>query len=137
MRRHAVSVAVAVAVSLMVAATAVAHHSFPSTFDLNRYVTVTGVLTKVEWVNPHVTVYLDAKGKSGQPETWGFEAYGPGGMRGRGITKQFMVNRIGQTVTMKGWGALNGKNFAFSNEYAFKDVTIKVSTLSEAQAQGK
>ena len=52
-----------------------AHHSFGATFDASKPVTITGVLTKVQWTNPHSHIYLDVKDKDGGLVAWTFEGY--------------------------------------------------------------
>lgn len=54
-----------------------AHHPFSSEFDVNKPVTLTGTVARVDWVKPHAYVYLDAKNESGKPEQWKLETASP------------------------------------------------------------
>ena len=67
---------------LISAMPAMAHHSVQAEFDLNKSLTLTGVVTKVEWINPHSYLYLDVKDDSGNVKHWAFEMAGPGAARG-------------------------------------------------------
>ena len=54
-----------------------AHHSFGAEYDANKPITLTGVVTKIEWTNPHSYFYLDVKDDKGNVANWKFEGYPP------------------------------------------------------------
>ena len=64
-----------------------AHHSFAAEYDANKPVKVTGVVTKVEWTNPHIWFYVDVKDEQGKVTNWGFSAGPPGVLQRRGISR--------------------------------------------------
>lgn len=82
-----------------------AHHSFSAEFDRNLPVTVTGSVTKVEWMNPHARFYIDAKDDSGKTVNWDFELASPNGLMRRGWNRNSM--KIGDLVTVTGHRAKN------------------------------
>src|SRR6187431_267516 len=102
------------------AAPALAHHSLQSEYDINQSITLKGTVTKVDWVNPHVYVYLDVKDDKGAVTKWAFETLGPGRMRAEGMSKQTFG--IGKVVTLKGYAARDGsKNLGFLRQVTFDD----------------
>jgi hypothetical protein len=85
----------------------VAHHSFAAEFDAAKPVTLTGTVTKVEWTNPHVWIYLNVKDKAtGQVTNWGFEMGPPHGLQRRGWRRETL--KLGDEVTVAGSMAKNG-----------------------------
>ena len=97
--------------------TATAHHAVQAEFDQNKKATITGVLTRVMWVNPHVRWMMDVKNpKTGKVEPWDISGGAPGGFRAIGITSKD-VFKVGATVTAIVALARDGSNtghvFAF------------------------
>ena len=83
-----------------------AHHAFATEFDAQKPVTKRGIVTKIDWANPHVWFYVNVKSESGQIENWGFEMGGPNSLRTSGWTKDTM--KIGDEVIVEGSLARNG-----------------------------
>jgi uncharacterized protein DUF6152 len=96
-----------------------AHHSFAAEFDINKPVTLAGTVTKIEWVNPHVYVYLDVKDASGKVTPWSLSSLGPGAARRAGVTRSSFGQ--GQTVTVLAYHAKDGSNFGFMRRMTFAD----------------
>ncbi|MDR2212765.1 MAG: hypothetical protein LBE21_03975 [Pseudomonadales bacterium] len=69
---------------LLGAAAAQAHHSFPAQYDINKPATLTGLVTKVDWRNPHVYFFMDVTNPDGSVTEWSFELANVSAMRGRG-----------------------------------------------------
>ena len=78
-----------------------AHHSAAPVFDLDSEKTVTGVVTLVEWTNPHIWVYLEVRNASGQVEKFAFEGMSPNYLARRGWTKTSLQTGTKITVTFR------------------------------------
>ena len=97
----------AVAMVAAVAAPLFAHHSFEAEFDRTKSVTLTGIVTKVEWMNPHTYFYIDVKdAKTGKVQNWACEMGSPNGLTSRGWNRNTL--RVGLTVTVPGSRAKDG-----------------------------
>jgi hypothetical protein len=87
-----------------------AHHSFAAEFDRAMPVDLTGVVTEVEWKNPHAWFFLDVTGEDGEVENWAFELGSPNGLIRAGWTKNTL--ELGERVTVEGSRARDGTNVA-------------------------
>jgi hypothetical protein len=101
------------------AATVVAHHAFAAEFDANKPVEFTGVVTKMEWTNPHVWLHLEVKKKDGTTEMWAFEAGTPNVLFRRGFTKESL--KAGTPVKVDGYQAKDGTRRANGRDLTFAD----------------
>jgi hypothetical protein len=96
-----------------------AHHAFAAEFDANKPVEFTGVVTKMEWVNPHVWITLDVKKPDGTNEQWKFEAGTPNVLFRRGFTKESLLP--GTQVKVDGYQAKDGTRRANGRDLTFAD----------------
>ena len=122
--RRAVSTALTWSLmSLVVTATAWAHHSFAAAFDMNKPVTVQGTIVQVRLENPHSWFFLDVKNPSGKVERWSFEAGTPSGMVRNGF-KPGIIKK-GVEVTIKGFHAKDPtQNVGMLRELILADGTV-------------
>ena len=101
---------VAYVAACLVPAVAIAHHSFSAEFDETRPIKVTGAISRVEWQNPHIWIYLDVKGPDGKITSWGFSSNSPSQFMRRGVTKETF--KTGVRITVEGYRAKDGSNNA-------------------------
>lgn len=96
-----------------------AHHSFGAEYDGTKPVTLSGVVTKVEWTNPHSHFYLDVT-TAGKVVNWKFEGYPPSVLYRTGW-KRAVTLKEGDSITVYGWQARDGTAWAHSREVTFAD----------------
>jgi hypothetical protein len=111
-----------------------AHHSFVAEFDESKPVKLSGVVTKVEWQNPHVWFYVDVKDESGKVTNWGFGGGAPGQLMRRGITKS--VIQPGMVIKVEGYRARDGSNNASGGKVTFPDGRMVFTASQEDRVPG-
>jgi hypothetical protein len=112
-----------------------AHHSFAAEFDSSKVVTFTGVVTKVEWTNPHAWFYINVKDETGKVTNWGFEMGPPHLLQRQGWERDSM--KIGDVVTVNGTLAKNGTNRGNSRTVTFAAGPNKGKPMSAASSEGQ
>ncbi|HLH43821.1 MAG TPA: DUF6152 family protein [Bryobacteraceae bacterium] len=98
----------AVVCAALAAAPVMAHHSFAAEYDSKKPVKLTGTITKIDWMNPHVYFFMDVEDESGKVVNWGFEMGPPNLLQRAGWTKNTM--KIGDVVVVEGTLAKDGTN---------------------------
>jgi hypothetical protein len=112
-----------------------AHHSPSAIFDMKKKVTIKGTLTKVDWVNPHIVIYMNAKGAGGASEEWKFETNPPAWFKRVGVNKSDFSKGVGQNVTVEGNRAKDESNYGYLLKITFADGN-SLELVSGAVAEG-
>jgi hypothetical protein len=130
MRRFSSAVSFALLTALMLATVVSAHHSVQSQFDIHKTVTVSGTVSKVEWINPHSYLTLNVKDASGNTQKWAFELGGAGALRRAGMSRADRGGlKPGDEVTATALAARDGSNSGFLQELKVADGrTFKFAT---------
>ena len=97
----------------------IAHHAFSAEFDANKPVKIEGVVTKMEWINPHSWIHLDVKGADGTTEKWMIEGGAPNALLRRGFTPDSLP--VGTRIIVDGYRAKDGALRANGRDITFTD----------------
>lgn len=105
------SMVAGIVLGLALPGSASAHHSFSAQYDADKPVELTGLVTKVEWANPHVYIYIDVETAAGDYEEWALEMGAPAVLtRTQGWTRSTL--EIGDEINVEGRLARDGSNLA-------------------------
>jgi hypothetical protein len=108
--------------SMVCAVPASAHHSVQAEFDIHKSITVVGTVAKVEWINPHSYITVNAKDAAGNMQRWGFELGGAGALRKAGMSREDRGGlKPGDQVTIKALAAKDGSTNGFLQELQLAD----------------
>ena len=101
-----------------------AHHSPSAIFDMSRRISVTGTLTKIDWINPHIVLAIDAPGDTGAATShWIFQSNPPSWYRSVGLARADFAKVLGQTITVEGVRARDGTLFGYMQKITLPDGT--------------
>jgi hypothetical protein len=112
-----------------------AHHSFSAEYDSKKPVTLHGIVTKVEWMNPHVYFYLDVTDDSGNIANWALEMGPPNGLERSGWTRNTM--KVGDEVIVEGTLAKDGSKQANARSVTLASTGKKLGAASSEKAPEK
>ena len=110
---------------------AVAHHAFVAEYDASKSTTLHGVVTKIEWTNPHARFYVDVKDNSGKVTNWNLELASPIALRRLGWTRD--VLKVGDQVSVLVAPAKDGAKMANARTVTLSDGRKMVAGLSPEQ----
>ena len=112
-----------------------AHHSFAAEYDSAKPITLTGTVTKVEWMNPHARFYIDVKDEKGEMNNWELELGSPNGLMRQGWTRNSL--KKGDVVTIGGSLAKDGSKLANARTVKLADGRQVFAGSSETDEKGK
>ena len=112
-----------VILTLFAGTSLVAHHSPSAIFNMTKRIAVTGTLSRIDWVNPHIVVTMDAKGDGGKIDHWTFESNPPSWYRSVGLARADFAKAIGQTVTIEAVRARDGSLYGYMQKISLPDGT--------------
>jgi hypothetical protein len=115
--------AFAASVLFLAASPARAHHSFAAEYDSKQEITLKGVITKVEWTNPHIYIYIDVKDAEGHVTNWSLEGYPPNTLKRTGFARDLL--KVGDEITITAYKAKDASFSGAGREITFADGTKK------------
>jgi len=134
-RRRAVAASFAIVAVLLTGALS-AHHSPSAVFDMAKPFAIQGTLTKVDWVNPHISLFIEARGADGSPEAWKIESQPPSWFKHVGLVRADIAKAVGQTITVGGVRARDGSHYAYLQKLTFSNGnSIELERGASAEAK--
>ncbi len=121
--RHKIPAVVCAVLTFFAIASLEAHHSPSAIFDMAKHIAVTGTLTRIDWINPHIVVAVEARSDGGKIEQWTFQSNPPSWYRSVGLARADFAKAIGQTVTVEGVRARDGTLYGYMNKITLPDGT--------------
>jgi hypothetical protein len=131
--RRSLSIAIAILGLLAAVVPALAHHAFGAEFDIDKPLALRGVVTVMEWVNPHSWIHIDVKGPDGTRVNWMIEGGSPNALLRLGFTKNAVLP--GMEIIVEGFQAKDGTNKGVGRSLTFADG--RKLFLSESEPGGR
>ena len=100
-----------------------AHHSPSAIVDMSKHVAVTGTLTRVDWINPHIVLAMEAKDASGKVEQWTFQSNPPSWYKSVGLARADFAKAIGQQISVEAVKARDGSLYGYMDKITLPDGT--------------
>jgi hypothetical protein len=114
--------------------TPLAHHSVSGEFDMSKTVTLKGVISRLEWINPHIYVHVDVSEENGVKNTWRLETFPPSQMRRAGLTKELLMGKPGEVVTVSILPARDGtRHLGYIERITYEDGHFNQLGSNEAE----
>jgi hypothetical protein len=104
------------------------HHAFTASFDAKRPIEISGVVTRVEWQNPHIWFYIDVEAEDGATENWGLEMASPNLLIRNGWSRSSL--QVGDEVIVAGFQAKNGSKIGNAQVVTLARTGEKLFTAS-------
>ncbi|MEO8098388.1 MAG: DUF6152 family protein [Acidobacteriota bacterium] len=120
MRHYRTALFLTVAILISAAAPVMAHHSFAAEYDGDKFQTFKGVVTSIDWQNPHFFFYVDVTTDKGALEQWKFEGFPPNMLVRQGWKKDVSLKK-GDHITITAWLARDGSKLAHSRLVTWDD----------------
>lgn len=105
------------------AASLQAHHSPSAIFDMTKRVAITGTLTRVDWINPHIVLAIEAKGNGGKVDQWTFQSNPPSWYKSVGLVRADFAKAIGHEITVEAVKARDGSLYGYMQKIKLPDGT--------------
>ena len=118
--------------ALFAVAPLAAHHSFSAEYDSKKPVELKGIVTKVEWMNPHVYFYVDVTDEGGNVANWALEMGPPNGLERSGWTRNTM--KVGDEVIVEGTMAKDGSRQANARSVTMASTGKKLGAASSEKS---
>ena len=136
MKRAGIYGAAILAFIASLAVPALAHHALQAVFDTNKWISVSGPIAKVEWINPHSYISLDVTGKDGKTKRWAWEFGGTGVLHQSGMSRTDRGGlKPGDMITLEGFPAKDGSPTGFVQKLQFPDGRVFVFRTNDPNAR--
>ena len=109
--------------TLVTVASLAAHHAPSAIFDMGKRISVSGTLTRIDWVNPHIVVAIEARSEAGTIDHWTFESNPPSWYRSVGLARADFAKAMGQMITVEGVRARDGTLYGYMQKIKLPDGT--------------